>query len=65
MFEPLPIPANWTVYASAPIGDIAAAITGLGRIMRAALVLHELGIVHLAQRRTEIGTEYLIRRAFR
>ena len=62
MFAPLPIPTNWIVYASVPDGEVAAAVPGLGRILRAALLLHELGLASIVQRRTALGTDYLIRR---
>jgi len=65
MFEPLPLPSAWTIYATAPIGEVAANMPGLGKILRAALLLHELGTAHIAQRRTDHGTDYLIRSTFK
>ena len=62
LFEPLALPPSWSVYITAPPGEVAARMTGCGRLLRAALLLQELGAVQLAQRRTDHGTEYLIRK---
>jgi hypothetical protein len=52
-----PLQPAWTAYTSAPIGDVSREWAHL----QAAMILHEAGLAVLAQSRTRVGTEYLIK----
>jgi hypothetical protein len=52
-----PLTNAWAVYSFAPIGEVS----GEFMRMRAAGLLREVGLATLGQRRTESGTEYLVR----